>query len=69
MSIVKVAESVCRYNLEKVDYKQVSDDAINLMTFLKDNKCKKGDQIYTTVKSIFWNVVMKMAEENEFRSN
>lgn len=66
-SIIKVAQSVASYEFGGASYEQVCDDLIELATYLKQNKSQPSSDIHKAVRSLYWNIVMRLAEENSFK--
>lgn len=68
-SIIKVAQSVASYEFGGANYEQVCDDLIEIATYLKQNKSDPSNDIHKAVRSLFWNIVMRVAEDNSFKKD
>lgn len=66
-SIIRVAQSVASYEFGGVTYNQLCDDMIEMVTYLKMNKSSPNSEIHKAVKSVYWNIVMRLADENSFK--
>lgn len=68
MSLLHIVQRVSTYNYIEPEYSQVIEDAVDLLNYLKENPASESDPHHRNLKGLFWEVIMKVANINQFQS-
>lgn len=67
MSLIRIVQRVSTYNFVQPEYKQIMDDAIDLLNYLKENPSSENEGNHRAMKAMFWDVIMRIANYNSFQ--
>lgn len=67
--IAQIAGRVGSYKFVNPDYKTLIQDTIELLEYLKENPSKDTEVTFRPTKSLFWELVMRIAESNMFTTH
>lgn len=68
MSLKNIVQRTSTYAFFEPEYTQVIDDATDLLSYLKDNISNESDPNHKAMKNLFWEVIMRIANFNQFQS-
>lgn len=68
MSLLNLVQRTATYNFFEPDYNQLMDDAIDLLKYLKENPANEKESTHRAMKGLFWEVIMRVANINQFQS-
>lgn len=68
MSLVNIVQRISTYSFFEPDYKQLIEDAIDLLNYLKENTANENESNHKAMKGLFWEVIMRIATINQFQS-
>lgn len=69
MSLRNIVQRISTYNFFQPEYQDVMDDAIELFKYLKENPSAESEVSHKGMKSLFWEVIMRIANYNSFQGN
>lgn len=68
MNLVNIVQRVSTYSFIEPDYSTLIDDTIDLLKYLKENPSTEKEANHRPMKNMFWDVIMRIANINQFQS-
>lgn len=65
-TFLKLSQIVSTYPYQPPSYEDLMDTYMQYLILLKEHKQYKESEVYKAVKSLFWELSMRIATENQF---